>query len=106
MTSKSRRLMRDVAVDTAEFGFLPLLIPAIGGLIGGGAQVYGQIKSAEAAEKAAKAQAEAAVKVAQARAAGTAEMMRRLAPILGLVVVGGTLLTVILVKRKKKGGSP
>lgn len=106
MTSATRRVMRDVGVEMAEFGFLPLIGSLLSPLIAPAAGVYGQIRTAEAQEKAAKAQAEAAVKVAQARAASTAETMRRLAPILGLVVVGGTLVTVILVKSRKKGGTP
>lgn len=99
---KQFRIVRDVtAAESAEFGFLPLLFP----LIGAGVGIYGQIKTAEAGEKAAKAGAEAAVRVAEAKAASRAETMRRLAPILGLAVVAGTLVTVVLIKKKKKGAT-
>ena len=104
ISTQHQRVLRDVGVERAEFGFLPFIGSAVASLIGPVAGVYGQIKTAESQEKAAKAQAEAAVKVAQARAAQSAETMRRLAPILGFVVIGGTLVTVILIKKKKKGG--
>lgn len=99
---KQFRILRDVTpIESAEFGFLPVLLPVIGGLFTGGAQVYGQIKGAESQEKAATAAAEAAVKIAEAKAASRADAWRKLAPVLALTVVGGTLVTVIMLKRKK-----
>lgn len=97
---KQFRILRDVTpAESAEFGFLPLLAP----LIGAGIGVYGQIKTAEAQEKALTSQAEAAQRIAETKAASMAETMRRLAPVLALTVVAGTLVTVILVKKKKRG---
>ena len=100
---KQWRILRDIAESQAEveFGLLPLLIPAAAGLIAGGAQVYAQVQAAKAQEKAIKAQAEAARRAQEAKAASATQMMRSLAPILALVVVGGTLVTVLLVKKKR-----
>lgn len=102
MSTRHSRVLKDVGVEEVEFGFLPVIGGVLSSLIAPAAGVYGQIKAAESQEKAAKAQAEAAVKVAQARAAGIAEVMRRLAPILGIVVIGGTLVTVLLIKKRKR----
>ena len=101
---KQWRILRDIEQDQveAEFGFLPLLIPAAAMLIGTGAKVYGQVKSAKAQTKAAIAQAKAARLAEEAKAASRAQMMRSLAPILALVAVGGTLVTVLLIKKRKR----
>lgn len=96
---KQWRILRDIAESQAEVEFG--LIPAAVGLILGGAQVYAQVQAAKAQEKAIKAQAEAARRAQEAKAASATQMMRSLAPILALVVVGGTLVTVLLVKKKR-----